>query len=308
MARHLLSLRDIPPNEFGALLTRFAGVSGQGSDRWLTGRVIGLLFDRPSTRTRLSFCRASSTLGGLPIELRKTDLQLVTGEDPTDTARVLPLYLDALVARTRTVADLEIYASQTQMSVVNALTDEEHPTQAIADMLTILQAFGRFEGVRVLFVGEGGNIAISFLYAAAMLPDISVTFLTPRKYRLPTEAITKANRIGNTVHRRIVEIHDPSAPPSGIDVVYTTRWRSMGEEKQDALWRSHFQGFQVTAEFLSKVGTDHMPFVMHDLPAEKGSEIVASLMEGERSLIWRQAANKVLAAAAALYWCLNTHL
>ena len=306
MPKHLLSLQDMPREDFLRLLARFANPSViEKPSTGFKGRTVGLMFDRPSTRTRLSFYRAVLALGGFPVPLRTADLQLATGEDRPDTARMLPLYLDALVVRTRTIADLQVYSQQTQMPVINALTDEEHPTQAIADLLTIQDVLGTLDGARILFVGAGGNIAVSFLFACAMSPGISVSFLTPRSYPLPGRMLQKVARLGTNVLDRISELHDPRNLPSEIDVVYTTRWRSMGEEKEDADWRRHFQGFQVTSELLEAVGRTGPAYLMHDLPAEKGEEVEADLLDHERSLVVRQASNKTLAAQAALCWTLD---
>lgn len=306
MARHLLSLQDISREDFASLLRRFAAWSFEGkSGIELKGKMVGLLFDRPSTRTRLSFHKAVWTLGGSPVPLQTRELQLVTGESPIDVARILPLYLDALIVRTHSVKELEVYASQNQMAIINALTDEEHPTQALADLLTIQNALGTLDDVRILFIGEGGNIAISFLFACAMLSGIAVTFLTPSKYSLPEGILDEADRIGVNVKERISESHDPRVLPSNIDIVYTTRWRSMGEEKHEQDWRRHFQGFQVTRELLQAVGRSRPASLMHDLPAERGAEVTAELLDDEQNLVIRQAKYKVNAAQAALCWCLE---
>lgn len=306
MVRHLLSIKDISREEFEPLLMRFVENPESRSVKMLDGRMIGLLFDRPSTRTRLSFHKAINLLGGRPVALRSRELQLSTGEDSRDTAKMLPLYLDGLVVRTNSVQELRIYARQKQMAIVNALTDEEHPTQAMADLMAIFKVMGSLEGLRILFMGEGGNIAVSFLLACSMIPGLFVTFITPRAYALPEGIINEAFRIGVAVNGRITERHDPDVVPAGVDIVYTTRWRSMGKEKQEEDWLRHFQGFQVTKELLQTVGGSRPARLMHDLPAERGAEVTDDLLDNQQELMICQAAHKANAAMAALAWCFES--
>lgn len=303
--RHLVSLAGLRQGEFGALL----GLALDLKRRWpavdlaLEGRTVGLLFQRPSTRTRTTFHVAARRLGADVIAYGTGDLQIETGETIADSARVLSRFIDALVIRTQDTAEVERFACDPGLAVINALTDQEHPTQSIADLMTVHEAFGRLEGIHILFLGDGGNIATSLMQAVSQTPGVKLTLITPRDYA-PSEPMFRAcadaaPRVGAALELRH-SVHDL---PRDFDVVYTTRWRSMGEEKPRAGWRADFEPFRVDSALLQRAFRSSEGIFLHDLPAERGAEATSDVLDGRCSRVLEQAENKLFAAMATLLWC-----
>lgn len=304
MTKHFLSITDIDSSELQKLVENTREkIEHKSSQNLLKGKNVGIYFNRASTRTRTSFTLAADNLGASVITYRPEELQLTTGETIEDTSGVLGEYLDILVMRCKSVKEAEIFAKQNKMSVINALTDEEHPTQTIADLATIKENFNRLEGIKVLFMGEGGNIASSFLLAAARIPQMELTFITPAKYGFKESVIRQAQQFARESSAKIFYHHNPQNLPEKVDVVYTTRWRSMGEEKSDSEWLNHFQGFQVNKDLLDRVSNSSSTIFMHDLPAERGAEVDDECLDDPRSVIYQQARNKYISAKAILAWC-----
>lgn len=269
----------------------------------LSGRAVGLYFRRSSTRTRTSFWRAATALGAEVITYGPDDLQLTTGESLADTARVLAGYLDVLVVRTNDdMAELRELRDAGDLAVVNALTEHEHPTQALADLATLQEEFGQLADQHLLYAGEGNSTARSLAHAVAMTPALRLTLLTPPGYGLPADAVATVDQLGGAGrvdHRYAIE--DVAGP---VDVVYTSRWQTMGVPKADPGWRSRFDPLQVTAELLDRVGHGGTVF-LHDLPAIRGQEVTDEVLDGARSLAWRQAYHKMTSAMAVLEWCVQ---
>lgn len=268
----------------------------------LAGKNIGLYFDRPSTRTRTAFTLAASNLGASVMTYQPDEIQVTTGETWEDTSGVLAEYLDMLVMRCRTVDQAKLFIHEDKLWVVNALTDEEHPSQALADLVTIKQCFGRLDNIHLLFLGDGGNIATSLLLTCARIPNMQATFITPKKYGFKPSVIDKAKTLAEASMAKINYHHDPKQLPQAVDAVYTTRWRSMGEEKTDRHWLDDFEGFQVTKQMLEQV-SNSSTILMHDLPAERGAEVAFGVLEDDRSVIFQQARNKYETAKTILTWC-----
>ena len=302
MHKNLLSILDLNTDELLKLVDYTIDSINKDQSSLLAGKNIGLYFDRPSTRTRTSFTLAASNLGASVITYQPNEIQVTTGETWEDTSRVLSEYLDVLVMRCRTVEQAKLFAQEDGLGVVNALTDEEHPSQAIADLVTLKQCFGRLENLHLLFLGDGGNIASSLLLACAKIPNMEVTFITPENYGFKSTVIEKAKQLAEVSSAKINYHHNPKQLPSNVDAVYTTRWRSMGEEKADSNWLNNFDGFQVTKDMLEQV-SHASTIMMHDLPAERGAEVDFCVLEDERSVIFQQARNKHLSAKTILAWC-----
>jgi argininosuccinate lyase/ornithine carbamoyltransferase len=261
--------------------------------RLLPGRTLGMLFARPSTRTRVSFAVAMEQLGGSAVTLNANELQLARGESLEDTARVLSGYLDGLAVRWGSQADLETLAAHATIPVINALTDAEHPCQALADALTIRERFGDLAGVRVAYVGDGNNVCASLLVACSAL-GAEVVCATPRGYEPGPGAIAAACAFGGDVSLT----NDPLQAAAGAQVLYTDVWTSMGEEDERERRLRDFAGFSVDGGLLAVAAEDAI--VLHCLPAHAGEEISGDVLYGERSAVWQQAENRLHVQKALL--------
>ena len=284
--QHFLKVSDLDSRELEHLL-ELAGDMKRNPSAWVTslrGRTVASLFDKPSTRTRVSFAAAAHRLGMLPIGLRPDELQLGRGESIEDTARTLSGYCAAITIRTFEQRLVEELAAAATVPVINALTDEHHPCQALADVLTIEERIGYLEGVRVAFVGDGNNVANSLAEAGALL-GFDVVIASPRGY-LPT-----------VYGAHVVE--DPREAVEDADVVYTDVWASMGEEAEHDERLLTFGRYQVTAELMERAKPDAI--FMHCLPAHRGEEVAADVIDGQQSAVWQQAANRLPTEQALLY-------
>jgi ornithine carbamoyltransferase len=241
-------------------------------------------------------------LGASTINYGPNDLQLNTGESVTDTAQVLARMIDGLVARTAGgTPELRAFGSQPRMGFVNAMSAEEHPTQALADLTTLLQHFGTFDGLRMLYVGEGNNTAAALALACARLPGFHLELRTPSGYGLAADihqtACATALEHGASMH----EQHDMHDLPDAVDVVYTTRWQTTGTTKPDPAWRTTFDPFRVDDTLMARYPR---AVFMHDLPAHRGEEVSPSVLDGPASIAFEQAGNKLYSAMAVLEWSL----
>lgn len=264
----------------------------------LSGRVLGILFTKTSTRTRTAFTVGTVRLGGVPIAYGPGDLQTNTGETLHDTARVLGSMLDGLVVRTAgPLRELREIAEAGELPVVNAMTAEEHPTQGISDLAVLLQVFGSLQSRSVLYVGEGNNTAAALAHGLSALPGSHVTFATPEGYGLDPQVLHDAAKRAAESDGRVVETHDLGELPDDVDVVYTTRWQTTGTTKALPDWRERFRPFYVNETFLSRWPRARF---MHDLPAHRGEEVSGAVLEGPRSIAWIQAKMKLASAMAVL--------
>ncbi|MFI6642976.1 ornithine carbamoyltransferase [Streptomyces sp. NPDC050504] len=298
--RHLISLADLGPRDLARLVARAARIGREGvREKTLADRSVGIYFSKSSTRTRTSFWGAASRLGAHTITYGPDDLQLSTGETPEDTARVLGQYLDALVVRTNGPADeMRRLAAGGGPAVVNALSIEEHPTQAIADLTTLTEEFGSLEGRHLLCVGEGNSSGSALALAAALTPGLRLTLLCPAGYEVPKDVLETADRLG-AGNAEVTQITDPADVPGPVDAVYTSRWQTMGVPKADPDWLTAFEGFRVDQGFIDRVAAPHTVF-LHDLPAVRGQEVTDDVLDGARSRAWRQSHHKMTAAMAVL--------
>jgi len=306
-ARHLLSLSEIGPENLAWLVNRSLEIATHGvSVPPLLGRAIGIYFKRTSTRTRTAFSVAAIKLGATPVAYGPNDLQICTGETIEDTARVLSGYLDALVVRTNeSIDEMRAFASQNDMAVINAMSDTEHPTQAIADLVTIKETFGRLQDVGVLYVGEGNNTASALALAVALTPGMRLTLLTPEGYGLSSSVLEKVRGLSRESGSVIEQHHDISSVRDKFDVVYTTRWQTMGDPKSDSNWKEKFKPYSVTQEFMQRFSKDGSTVFMHDLPAVRGDDVVDEVLDGPQSVAFRQARHKLTSAMAVLEWCMS---
>jgi ornithine carbamoyltransferase len=295
----------------GRSFTRVADFSGQELERVLAkaeqlkrtpreeqrellpGRSLGMIFQKPSTRTRVSFEVGMTQLGGHALYLRADDLQLGRGETIRDTATVLSRYLDAIMIRTFAQSDVEELAEHASIPVVNGLTDETHPCQALADVLTIRERLGRLEGVRVAYLGDGNNVCSSLMVACARL-GASVVAATPAGYEPDERAVATARESGGDVE----VTDDPEAAARGADVLYTDVWTSMGQEEERERRLRDLAGFGIDGRLLELAGDDAI--VLHCLPAHYGEEITEDVLYGPQSAVWDQAENRLHAQKALL--------
>lgn len=302
--RHLLSLTDIGPEDLSRLVDQALVLANNASSLApLKGKIVGIYFRGTSTRTRTAFTAATIKLGGTAIAYGPNDLQIVTGETIQDTARVLSQYLDALVIRTNdSIEEMRTLAEQGDMAIVNAMSDTEHPTQALADLVTIKEVFGRLNGIKILYLGEGNNTASALAYATGMTEGMKLTLVTPEGYGLPSSVIEMANQLGKQRGSVIEQHHDPNNLPQGFDVVYTTRWQTMGVSKPDPNWKQKFIPYTITEDLMRRVSHDETVF-MHDLPAVRGDDVVDEVLDGPQSVAFQQAKNKMTSAMSVLAWC-----
>ena len=291
MKKDLLTLRDLSADDCESLFKRSLELKEQHAagmpHRTLEGKTLGLIFDKPSTRTRVSFEAAMVQLGGTPLFLSTQDTQLIRNEPIADTANVLSRYLDGLAVRTYSQDLLNELAAAASIPIINGLTDLYHPCQVLSDLMTILEKKGGLEGLRIVWVGDGNNVAHSWLNAAAILP-LHLVVACPEGYQ-PDEAILKAAIEDSK--GGIEVIADPEEAVRDADVIYTDVWASMGQESEHGLRRKFFQPYQVNEGLVAKAKEDVI--VMHCLPAHRGEEITADVLDGAHSIVWDQAENKL---------------
>jgi ornithine carbamoyltransferase len=265
--------------------------------RLLPGRALGLLFLKPSTRTRVSFEVGIAQLGGFGLYLAAAELQLGRGETIRDTATVLSRYLDGLVIRTYAQADVEELARHASMPVINGLTDEAHPCQALADLMTIRERLGRLEGLRLAYVGDGNNVCASLMVAAAKL-GLHFVAATPAGYEPAPAAVEIARAAAAESGASVALIDDPREAADGADVLYTDVWTSMGQEEERERRLRAFAGYGIDAGMLARA--DAGAIVLHCLPAHYGEEINEDVLYGPQSAVWDEAENRLHAQKALL--------
>ena len=303
--RHLLSLMEVGPENLARLVDHALAFAARPvNEPLLAGKTVGIYFKGTSTRTRSAFTVGAIKLGATPIAYGPNDLQIATGETISDTARVLSGYLDALVIRTNdSIEEMRAFASQEEMAVINAMSDTEHPTQAIADLVTIKEVFGRLSGVEILYVGEGNNTAAALALAISLSPGMRLTLATPKDYGMQPDVLETAGELCRQSGSAVEEFHDLSTVPRGFDVVYATRWQTMGVPKSDPHWKEKFLPYRVTPELMQRFSRNGHTVFMHDLPAVRGDDVVDEVLDGPSSVAFRQAKHKMTSAMAVLEWC-----
>jgi ornithine carbamoyltransferase len=259
----------------------------------LPGRTLGMIFQKPSTRTRVSFEVGMYELGGSALYLSAADLQLGRGETIRDTAMVLSRYLDGIMIRTFAQADVEELAETATIPVINGLTDSAHPCQALADVMTIRERFGRLEGLRVVYLGDGNNVCASLMVACAKLGADFVA-ATPRSYAPEERTVAIARELGGNVELT----DDPRAAADGADVLYTDVWTSMGQDAEREQRLRDLTGYGIDGELVALA--DPQAIVLHCLPAHYGEEIAEDVLYGPQSAVWDEAENRLHAQKALL--------
>jgi ornithine carbamoyltransferase len=303
---HLLTVHEMAAGDVTALLDRadrLKALRRSGSlHRPFAGKTLGLFFEKSSTRTRASFESAMNQLGGAGLFLSADDLQIKRGESIADTARVLSRYLDAMVIRTFGHDRLEAWAASATIPIINGLTDLHHPCQALGDLMTIRERFGTLKGLKLAYVGDGNNVAHSLIEAAAKT-GIKIHLACPKGFE-PDPLIVEASRITAKQTGGTIEIsRDPAKAAEDADVLYTDVWISMGQEKQAKTKIKKFKPYQINDRLLSVAKPSAV--VMHCLPAHRGMEITAEVMDGKQSAIWDQAENRLHIQKAILEWLLG---
>jgi ornithine carbamoyltransferase len=290
---HLLDVDDLTTDELTAVLDRAAAIKGQREDAsdLLDQQTLGMIFEKPSTRTRVSFETGMTQLGGHAVFLGPDDIHLGHGEPVKDTARALARYVDFVMARVYDHEDVEGLAEYSDVPVINALTDDAHPCQTLADLLTIRERFDGFDDVSVAWVGDGNNVCQSFALGAAMV-GLDLTVATPEGYEVDDDVLARAAAFDNAPETT----HDPEAAVSDADVVYTDVFVSMGQEDEREEKLAEFEGFQVTTELLGD------RTLMHCLPAHRGEEVTDAAVESENAVVWDQAENRLHAQKGLLAW------
>lgn len=293
--RDLLSMADLSPQELHDLLQLSADLKA-GRVHLTCRKTLGLLFYKASTRTRVSFSAAMYRLGGQVLDLNPSVTQVSRGEPLEDTARVLDRYLDILAIRTFEQRDLELFATYTNIPIINALSDLEHPCQVLADLQTIQECFGTLQDLTLTFVGDGNNVAHSLLIGCA-LAGMNVRVACPPDYQPLTQVVQQATAIANGQSEVLVTT-DPITAVKGAHVIYTDVWASMGQEDAADTRIPIFQPYQVNDDLMSYADTDAI--VLHCLPAHRGEEITDSVLEGPQSRVWDEAENRMHAQQALL--------
>jgi ornithine carbamoyltransferase len=300
--RGLISIQDLHPVDLQNLVNEGCELATNGTDYegLLRGKVIGLYFRQPSTRTRTSFFLAVHRMGGTTIQYGPGDLQLENNESIGDTAMIFDQCLDALVIRTNgPESELHGFIEESRnLAVINALSEEEHPTQAIADLITVQQEFGSLAGLHILYIGAANNTSGSLLLAASQIPRLRISIATPHEFCPPAHILELAQKNARQ-SGAVVSIVDLEHLPTQVDVVYTARWQSMGKEPKVSHWLSLLELWRVDENLMLRVGKKNTIF-MHDLPASRGDEVTDAVMDGSSSRIRQQANHKTTAAMVVL--------
>lgn len=295
--KHFLSITDLTPDEVELLLADAVKLK---TDGWLTllkNKTLAILFEKPSLRTRVSFEMAMRQLGGEAIYLSPAEVGLGTRESVPDVARVLSRMVDGIACRTFAQQNLEVLAQYGSIPIINALSDYEHPCQALADLLTIYEHKGKLKGLTLAYIGDGNNVVHSLMLACAMV-GMNFHIASPKNYSVQKEILTKARRYAKDSGAEILCTEKPEEAMKGVDIAYTDTWTSMGQEAEAEIRRKVFAGYQINDKLLSLAKRNVI--VMHDLPAHRGEEVAEGVLESKRSVVFDQAENRLHAQKAVL--------
>jgi len=288
--KDLLSVADLNREDIPLLISRAVELKAEGWTSSLSEKVLALVFEKPSLRTRMSFEVAMQQLGGHAIYLSPAEVGLGKRESVPDMARVLSRYVDAIAARTFSHRTLEVLAQYADVPVINALSDLEHPCQALADLLTIYEKKGELEGLTLAYVGDGNNVAHSLMLASAMA-GIRFRIASPAGYKVRDDLLELARGYATASGVEILCTEDPRQAVRGADIVYTDVWTSMGQEAESEKRRKAFAGYQIDGELLSLAEEDAI--LMHPLPAHHGEEVEEGVIESPQSVVFDQAENRM---------------
>lgn len=301
MKRDFLAVWDLSAGEIDSIIRRALELkSGKDADRCpLMGKSIGLLFEKASTRTRVSFEAGIYQLGAQAIYMNPGELQMGRGETIADTARTLSRYLSAVVIRTSEHSRLEAFSSHASIPVINGLSNRHHPCQALADLMTVQEKKGTLRGIRLAFIGDGNNVANSLIEAASKM-EINLVMACPEGYEPDPDVLESAK---DAAKSEIIILRDPREAAGRADVIYTDVWVSMGQEKETEERKRRFRPYQVNDALLSCAKKDAV--VLHCLPAHRGEEITDEVMDGPRSAVFDQAENRLHSQKALLEFLLG---
>jgi len=297
MKKDFLSILDLDSGELEGIIAdaiRLKRLKSEGvAHEYLRGKSLGMIFEKPSTRTRVSFEVGMSDLGGHALFLNPQDIQLGRGEEIRDTARVLSRYLDAVMVRAYSHATIEEFARYSTIPIINGLSDRLHPCQVLADIMTLRERFGDLRDLKLAWIGDGNNVCNSWILSTP-LTGMEVVVASPPRYRPAGGVVERARAAGG----RVTIVTDPAEAVREADVLYTDIWVSMGNEDERAERLQAFQGYTIDSRLL-ELAVPGAP-VMHCLPAHRGEEITDEVLEGPRSIVWEQAENRLHAQKALL--------
>ena len=302
--RDFLSIDDLNSDELEAILDDADRLKKDpdSASRALQGKQIALIFEKPSTRTRVSFEAAVSSMGGHAIVLRGDELQLGRGETIEDTGRVLSRYVDAIVVRTFGQDRIERLADAASVPVANALSDFSHPCQCLADLQTVREQKGSLSGVSLAYIGDGNNVAHSLLFGCSKM-GMDVRVATPAGHEPFPQVVERSTEIATRSGGRVTATTVIAEAAMGAEVLYTDVWASMGQESESDARRKEFERYQINSDLVDMAADDVI--VMHCLPAHRGEEITADVLDGPRSVVWDQAENRLHSQKALLAWLLS---
>ncbi|QAS53126.1 ornithine carbamoyltransferase [Halobacillus litoralis] len=295
--KHVLTWLDYTQSEISRLLAQAQYVKENPYTQSLKGKNLGMIFEKSSTRTRVSFEVGMVQMGGHALYLNSRDIQIGRGETIADTAQVLSGYVDALMFRTTSHEKLKELAEHASVPVINGLCDIYHPCQALADIFTILELKGRLEGLKIVYIGDGNNVAHSLMILSAMM-GMEVVISTPEGYEPDGEITGKAQAIAKTYGGAVLLEADPKKAVEGADVIYTDVWTSMGQESETSVRLKAFNGYQVNQSLLKAAEADAV--FLHCLPAHRGEEVTAEVIDGKQSAVFQQAENRMHVQKAIL--------
>ena len=299
MNRHFLRFRDLPPVEITPLLYRAIELKSGAESRGLEGKSVALMFEKPSLRTKLSFWIGAQKLGANPVYFSPEEVGLGKREPVADVAKVVASMADMAVVRTFAQATLDEFGENSEIPVINALTDGEHPCQALADVMTMLEIRGYLDEVRVAFIGDGNNVAASLAYAIAGLGG-TIVIASPFGYELQYGTRVDAANFTSGLAKMVsvIQMRDPIEATRHADFVYTDVWTSMGQEAETAQRLKDFQGYQVNPELMEKAKPQAR--FMHDMPAHPGEEVSEDMLSHPSSVVYQQAENRMWAQMALM--------
>jgi len=292
MKKDFIALTDFSSDELTAMLDLADQIkqSPQEFDSVLKGKTLGMIFNKQSTRTRISFQVGISQLGGNGLFLGPEDMQLARGETISDTGKVLSRFLDGIMIRTYSHGDVLDLARYSSIPVINGLTDFNHPCQALADMMTVREKFGELEGLKLAYVGDSNNVAVSLLFACVKF-GMHISLVSPKGYTITKEALDMSREEADSKNLNVVLTENTQEGVAGADIVYTDVWTSMGQEEEQQKRLNDLSGYTVDEQIMAGAGPNAV--FMHCLPAHRGEEVSASVIDGSASIVFDQAENRL---------------